>query len=172
MIMKLHSTNRYLLPVTLLCGCALLAGCANVGRGVQRVGTNIHEQTIEYDRRLSKMFESEAEQRERERQPKPDTAYCYRTLGQADCYGQPVLGAKTRLVGKQIPEPMFDELNYPYPEERPEAVYIDVADKETASPSMQGKAIVAPPQAVEVTPLAPPPVARSNEPQPLMPQIQ
>lgn len=171
MIMKLYNTNRFLLPVTLLCGCALLVGCANVGRGVQRVGTNIHEQTIEYDRRLSKMFESEAEQRERERLPKPDTAYCYRTLGDIECYGQPEMGAKTRLVGKQIPEPMFSELNYPYPEERPEAVYINVAENDSTAPAMQGKAVVEPPQAVEVTPLEPP-MAQSGEPQPLMPQIQ
>lgn len=171
MIMKLHNTNRYLLPVTLLCGCAMLVGCANVGRGVQRVGTNIHEQTIEYDRRISKMFVSDAEQRELERLPKPDTAYCYRTLGEVDCYAQPVLGAQTRLVGKQIPEPMFDELDYPYPEERPEAVYIDIAEKQSTAPDSQGKAIVEAPQPVEVKPLEPP-MAQSDEPQPLMPQIQ
>lgn len=121
---------NHLFPFAILFGATLLAGCSPVGRGLQRVGTNIHEQTVDYDRRLRKWLDSENELAEQERAKTPSTGYCYRTLGDVSCYPRPIPGENHRMVGLQVPEPMFNELNYPIPEERPEAVYIDMAKEQ------------------------------------------
>lgn len=152
------------IPVVLLLSGALLSACAQVGRGVQRIGGNIHEQTVDYDRRLSKALTTEDAEFEKERKRQPDTAYCYRTLGDITCYRHPMAGAQMRLVGKQLPEPMFNEFTYPVPDEKPEAVYIEMA---TSEPETNG--VVAPPTAVQMKPL---PAAGENEaPMELMPQL-
>lgn len=163
----MHKTSS--IHMTLLATACIgltLAGCAGIGRGVQRIGSGIHEQTVEYDRRLSNMLESETAQMERERKPKIPPAYCYRTLGEADCYTKPVAGAELRLIGKQVPEPMFNDLNSPIPMEKPEAVHIELADsQQTAAPPVSIPA----PEPVHTIPVEP--LAPQNEPQPLMPLI-
>lgn len=152
---KVDSMNGFfaysrMIPLAALFTGALLVGCSPVGRGLQRVGSNIHEQTVDYDRRIRGWLDSENELAEKERPPAPHTGYCYRTLGEVSCYPHRMAGQDGRLVGLQVPDPMFDELNYPIPEERPEAVYIDVA-KERHAP----EAVTAPPPEVTVTPAPP-----------------
>lgn len=133
------STFYRALPIAALFGAAALTACAPIGRGVQRVGTAVHEQTVDYDRRLSNLLESEGAQMERERRHVHPPSYCYRTLGDITCYPRAMLGQETRLVGKQIPDPMFDPLRYPLPQERPEAVYIDLAvNTAPVTPALQG----------------------------------
>lgn len=97
-----------------------LGACAPVGRSVQRVGTAIHEESVAFDHRVRDWFDSENIAGESERRPEPDTAYCYKTLGEVSCYSQPLPGHERRLVGKQVPEPMFSSLSVPMPDDKPE----------------------------------------------------
>lgn len=97
-----------------------LTACAPVGRGVQRVGSAIHEESVAFDRRVRDWFDSENIAGESEQRPQPVTAYCYKTLGDISCYNHPIPGQERRLVGKQLPEPMFSSLNVPLPDDKPE----------------------------------------------------
>lgn len=97
-----------------------LGACAPVGRSIQRVGSAIHEESVAFDHRVRDWFDSEDIAGESERRPEPDTAYCYKTLGEVSCYNHPLPGQERRLVGKQVPEPMFSSLSVPMPDDKPE----------------------------------------------------
>lgn len=114
--------TRPALYVHLAClsAAVALSACAPVGRSIQRVGTAIHEESVAFDHRVRDWFDSENIAAEKNRLPEPDTAYCYRTLGEVSCYSHPLPGQERRLVGKQVPEPMFSSLNVPMPNDKPE----------------------------------------------------
>lgn len=172
---------KYALPFLLAATAFGLSACSNVGRGAQRIGANMHEQSVEYDRRITKWFSSEGEQYP----PKhiPDEAYCYRTLGDVTCYNRPQPAEVQRMVGKQIPDPMFDPLAYPIPEERPEAVYVKIETpaevtyaEPTATVQPPARVEVAPapalrPQAIAIEPEAVVEFDENGEPVDLMPQF-
>ena len=96
----------------------LLVSCAPVGRGMQQIGTAMHKESTEIDRRIRDMFDAQGI----EGDPLPrklEPTYCYKTIGEVVCYREPLPGMNNKLVGKQVPEPAFDEYSYPYPETKP-----------------------------------------------------
>lgn len=97
-----------------------LSACSPVGRSVQRVGSAIHEESVAFDHRVRDWFDSENIAAQSEGRPQLVTAYCYKTLGDVSCYNHPIPGQERRLVGKQLPEPMFNSLNVPSPDDKPE----------------------------------------------------
>ncbi|MCH2547697.1 MAG: hypothetical protein MK052_08825 [Alphaproteobacteria bacterium] len=103
------------------------AACAPVGRGIQRVGTAVHEESIAVDHRVRDWFDSEDIYGRERNLPDPTTAYCYKTLGEVSCYATPLAGEERRFVGKQEPDPMFTDSYYPVPEQKPEptTIYLD-----------------------------------------------
>ena len=93
-----------------------LAACSPVGRGVEQIADAAHNESVEFDHRVRDWFDTENEGSV-EKQPKPaQTAYCYSTLGEAECFTKPQPGEESRLAGKQLPKPTFDEFDYPTPE--------------------------------------------------------
>jgi hypothetical protein len=122
------TTHRILLLTTLLCAAA--SACAPLGRGVQKLSTNAHEESVRLDHKVRDWFDSEDISGERENlPPEPTTAYCYKTLGQVSCYKQPIttVGYDERFVGSQQPDPVWEDNIYPMPEGKPKPplVYVD-----------------------------------------------
>lgn len=116
--MHIHTKSTITLLMLCAAGTALVA-CAPVGRSVQRIGTAIHQESAEIDRRVRDIFDAEG--LDGGELPKPVTpTYCYRTWGEVNCYSEPLPGEAHRFVGKQEPEPAFADYDYPYPEEKPE----------------------------------------------------
>lgn len=116
--MHIHTKSTISLLMLCAAGTALVA-CAPVGRSMQRVGTAIHQESAEIDRRVRDMFDAEG--LDGGDLPQPVTpAYCYRTWGEVSCYSEPLPGEAHRFVGKQEPAPAFADYDYPYPEEKPE----------------------------------------------------
>ncbi len=85
---------------------------------MQQIGTAMHKESTEIDRRIRDMFDAQGI----EGDPLPrklEPTYCYKTIGEVVCYREPLPGMNNKLVGKQVPEPAFDEYSYPYPETKP-----------------------------------------------------
>lgn len=116
------------LHTILLLGVAAmqLSACAYIGRNVQRAGTEVHEGTVALDQRMRNWLYSDAADVEESRKPKPDTGYCYRTLGEVSCYPRRIAGQESRMVGLQMPEPTFGVLNTPIPVGKPSLDYRDL----------------------------------------------
>lgn len=125
--------NRPLIFSALLL-CASASACAPLGRGVERIGNNLHEESVAMDHKVRDWFDSEniEMRKEREAMRQPQTAFCYKTLGEVSCYDRPIPGEERRLVGMQMPEPAFDEINTPVPESKP-VPPVMVADAPAAS---------------------------------------
>lgn len=115
----MHIHTKSTITLLMLCAAGMaLVSCAPVGRSMQRIGTAIHQESTEIDRRVRDMFDSE--ELDDDERPKTVTpAYCYRTWGEVNCYSEPLPGEAHRFVGKQEPEPAFADNAYPYPESKP-----------------------------------------------------
>ena len=131
-----------------------LAACAPVGRGVEQIADAAHNESVEFDHRVRDWFDTENEGRV-EPQPKPaQTAYCYQTLGESECYTTPQRGEESRLAGVQLPKPTFEQYDYPTPElVKPPVPVVVIANQEPAAGSTVIKdgdvTYVVPPGAVE-----------------------
>lgn len=129
------TTQRVLLITTLLCAAAS-AACSPLGRGMQKVATNAHEEAVRMDHKVRDWFDSEdisGEQAEKAKDNKVTPAYCYKSLGQVSCYSRPIPGYEERFVGKQEPDPLWAENIYPAPDDKPTPpfVYVDSQTGET-----------------------------------------
>lgn len=156
--------------------CTVAVACAPLGRGVEKAGSRFHEESVAMDHKVRDWFDSEnIEMRRRGNIRLPDTAFCYRTLGDISCYDHPIPGEERRLVGVQMPEPQFDELSIPIPDEKPEPPVLVVEAEQVALPT---EGVVAAPEVVMVQELpqsdARAPVIRTyepNKPRELMPLL-
>lgn len=84
--------------------CLLLGACAKAGESAQRVANSMHQEGQKMDRKVRGWFDSRGVgEAEREQPLQPDTAYCYRTIAETNCYAYPIEGAESRLRGKQLP---------------------------------------------------------------------
>lgn len=150
-------TNSPVFLMVSLIICAATA-CAPIGRGIQQVGTQLHEETIAMDHRVRDWFDSENQTAREHDLPAPTTAYCYKTLSDISCYAHPIAGQEERLIGKQEPKPIFAGTP-PIPEIKPEAPVI-IAEKVESD-------------AITATAPMPIPVEVSNLPEDeIVPQIQ
>lgn len=94
--------------VTIACILTITAGanlsaCAKAGASMQRIGNDMHTEGVKMDRKVRSWFDSEGIGQPEVANRKPDTAYCYKSIGEVTCYDYPLVGEDSRLVGKQVP---------------------------------------------------------------------
>lgn len=114
------SYRNNILPIfltVLLLASSMVTACAPVGRTLQRMGSIAYEESVDMDRRIRGYFDTESI--DNEEQHPIDKRFCYRTLGEVECYENPLPGQERRLVARQVPPDMFDPAEYPYPEMKP-----------------------------------------------------
>lgn len=79
-------------------------GCARVGENAQHAAGKMHNEGEKVDARVRSWFDSNGIGGKGEDEPRqPDTAFCYRTIGDTTCYKRPLPGAENRLTGVQLP---------------------------------------------------------------------
>lgn len=139
--------------------CVAVTGCARAGERVSQAGVSMRNEGVKVDRKVRSWFDTENIGQPEQQVRQPDTAFCYKSIGEVTCYAHPLDGEEARLKGVQLPPPpKFVDKNstvpgYYYQPQRDEVVLID------------------PPSAVGMREL--PPVSgagTSNQPRELMPQ--
>lgn len=136
--------------------CIAVTGCAKAGNRVSQAGTSMTNEGKKIDRKVRSWFETENIGEPEQNQKQPDTAFCYKSIGEVTCYARPLEGEEARLQGIQLPPPpkFVDSRStvpsYYYQTQPDEVVLID------------------PPSAIGVRELPP----SGNQPRELMPQYQ
>lgn len=154
-----HKAYSYVSIFMLLAMGTSLSACAKAGESVQRIGTDMHTEGQKMDRKVRSWFDEEGiGAADASVRPQPDTAYCYKTLGERSCYSHPIEGEDERIVGRQLPPP-------------PAYAKGDTYYYHNAEPFVPGEvSVIEAPAPVVITPL---PVAPKPKtiPQTLSPQV-
>lgn len=104
--------------IMMLCAASLLTAtaCAPIGRGAEQIADAAHSESVKFDHSVRDWFDSENEADEPKQQKQVKATYCYGTLGETECYANPQPGQELRFAGKQVPDAVFNEYDYPAPE--------------------------------------------------------
>lgn len=97
-----RSKKHLLIAVAL---CVAVTGCARAGDRVTRAGNSMKAEGQKVDRKVRSWFDTENIGEPEINKRQPDTAFCYKSIGEVTCYAQPQDGEDYRLKGVQLPPP-------------------------------------------------------------------
>ncbi|MBM3617994.1 MAG: hypothetical protein FJX23_05545 [Alphaproteobacteria bacterium] len=97
------STKRSILLALVV--CVAVTGCAKAGNRVSQAGQSMTNEGKKVDRKIRSWFETENIGEPELANRQPDTAFCYKSIGEVTCYAQPLDGEDYRLKGVQLPPP-------------------------------------------------------------------
>lgn len=143
-----------ILVLFLIVSTLIISACTPIGQSMERMGKKAHNESVIMDKRMAGYFNAKTVDAPTVYKP-VDEVYCYKTLGEPDCYPEPLVGDERRLAGKQVPL---------YPTVAPPLVVPYVAVDTVGRTSVHSMT-VSEPVAVEVQEIT----GSSNHPQPLVP---
>lgn len=155
------SRRLYLMLGVALMAVTSLGACARAGANAELAAGKLRSEGERVDSRVRSWFDAnDIGEAAEDNRPLPDTAFCYKTLGETTCYRHPIPGNEDRLTGVQLPPPV--------------QIKVEKVTTVQSNTGINDVGVVAPPTPVQVIELpekSVPPAARlPNAPYELTPQ--